>query len=111
MDSLHKIGDGDPILGAGVPDTRRQACFGRRLHAGELTRHVAGTRVDAQQVRRSSYDDAKGPVGAGALGQVANVFEFGDTESFLQAESDGRALFLGDHKPPPVVQQAQDWIP
>jgi len=57
--SLHKIGDGDPILGAGIPDTGRQACIGRRLHAGEVTCHIAGAGIDPQQVCRSSHDKRK----------------------------------------------------
>ena len=35
-----------------------------------------------------------GPVRTGPLGQVADVSEFGNTESFVQAESHGRAFFL-----------------
>src|SRR5579862_8777571 len=52
---------------------------------------------------RSKYADPctimrKARLRAGPLGQVADVFEFGDTESLVQAESHGRALFLRDHQ-------------
>ena len=83
--SLHKIGDGDPIFDAGVPDTRRQTRFGRRLHAGEVARRIVGAHDDPQQVWGSSHDDAKDVRrSAAALGQLADVFELCDTESLVQ---------------------------
>ena len=51
-----------------------------------MTCHIAGARVDPQQVCSASHDNAKGPVRAGPLSQVVDVFEFGDTESLVQAE-------------------------
>src|SRR5215467_5490668 len=95
---LHKIGDGDPIFRAGVPDARSESGFGRRVHAAEVTCHIARARVDPQQVRRSSHDDAEGPVGAGPLGQIPDVVEFGDTESLVQAASRGCDLLLRNHE-------------
>jgi hypothetical protein len=78
-------------------------CIGRCLHAGEVTFHIAGARVDPQQVCRSPHDNAKGPVRAGPISQVDDVFEFGDAESLTQAESHGRTLFLRDYTPPLVL--------
>src|SRR5262249_46226107 len=60
--------------------------------------HIARARVDPQQVCRSSHDDAEGPVGAGPLGQIPDVVEFGDTESLVQPASRGCDLLLRNRR-------------
>ena len=60
-----------------------------------MTRCVAEARIDPQQVRRPSHDYAKSPVGAGAFGQVTDLFHLADTESLIQAANHGRALSCG----------------
>ena len=63
--SLDKIGNGNTILEAGVPDKRRQAGIGRGSHAGEVACRITRTRINPQQVCRSSDDAPRGPVRAG----------------------------------------------
>src|SRR5579872_1214517 len=77
---FHEIGDGNPIFYAGVPDTRRQTCFGRGVHACVVARGIAGTRADLQQEWRSPHDDAKDE-GRSEVLHGADVFELGYTES------------------------------
>ena len=99
---LHKISNRDPIFRAGVPDARSESCFGCCLHAAEVTRHIASARVDSQKVCRSPHDDAEGPIGAGPLGQVADMLECSDTESLVQAASHGRDVLLRNHEVLPL---------
>ena len=63
-----------------------------------MTGHIAGTRVDSQQIRGSSQYDAKSPVRAGPLRQVADVFEFSNTEGPVQSEKHGLALVMWNRK-------------
>jgi hypothetical protein len=88
-----------------LPETRRQACVGGSLDACEMACHIAGTRVDPQQVWRASHHDAKGPVRARSLSQVSDVFAFGGAERLAQAASDGCSVLVGNHEVLPRVPE------
>lgn len=96
---LHKIGDGDSIFHADVPDGRRQTGFRRDLHTCELALgpyHGVCARNDLQQERSPPYDDAKGKA-RGTLGHPAESFGLCDVESLAKRASHGSGLLLGNH--------------
>src|SRR5690348_8243191 len=85
---LDKISDRNAVFTVGVPDTRREAGFGCRIHTGVMTHHVAFASVDPQEIYGSSHDNAKDRVCARAVRQAPDVIELGDGESFAERTRD-----------------------